>query len=408
MKTHRLKLLLPAVTLALSLISSCSFAATLVVTNLASLGPGTLRQALSDNITLGGGHTIVFSNVTGTIILQGELSVFAPVTILGPGTNVLAVSGNNFTRVFTVTAGPTFISDLTIRNGRAVGGPGQGNQEDGQDGLGGGIWNLNSMLTISNCLVLSNSVVGGVGAERRMGIVGRGGKSMGGGICNSGGTLSVLNTRFEGNESTGGIGGSGLSGAGGSGGEGHGGAIYSTTGTGQIVACTFINNQVSGGQGGFSGGGQHGAGSQGYGGAIYSISPLTILNSTLCGNAANGGMGGNGMGSGSSYGGGIYSISTLNLHSCTIVSNTALSLSTDFGGGIYGGGDTGITNCTIAFNQSDNGGGLQGAATLANTIVARNSATNGPDGNGFLFNSQDYNLIENTNGMTLLGTLTHV
>ncbi|HEX5221115.1 MAG TPA: choice-of-anchor Q domain-containing protein, partial [Verrucomicrobiae bacterium] len=47
-------------------------------------------------------------------------------------------------------------------------------------------------------------------------------------------------------------------------------------------------------------------------------------------------------------------------------------------------------------------------ATLANTIVARNSATNGPDGNGFLFNSQDYNLIENTNGMTLLGTLTHV
>src|SRR5689334_14296522 len=100
MKTPQLKFsLLPAVTLALSLTSAQTFAATLVVTNLASLGPGTLRQALSDNITLGGGNMIVFSNVTGTITLQGELSVVSPVTIRGPGTNILAVSGNNLGRV---------------------------------------------------------------------------------------------------------------------------------------------------------------------------------------------------------------------------------------------------------------------------------------------------------------------
>jgi len=407
MKTHRLKLYF-LLALAFLATSFSSFAAILVVTNLASLGPGTLRQALSDNITLGGGNTIVFSNVTGTITLQGELSVLAPVTIRGPGANVLTVSGNNSVRGFTVAAGPTFIGDLTIRNGRVIGAPGQGGQQDGQDGLGGGIYNLNSALTVSNCIVLSNSVVGGVGADRQMGTVGKGGKGMGGGIYNSGGTLLVLNTRFEGNQSTGGRGGFGQSNAGGPGDDGYGGAVYTSVGTGQISACTFVNNQATGGQGGgVSGGNQPGPGAPGYGGAIYSVSPLTIANSTLSGNSANGGAAGNGVGSGNCYGGGIYSISTLSLYTCTVVSNTALSSSTDFGGGVFAGSDTGITNCTIAFNQSDTGGGLQGAAILANTIVARNSASIGSDANGF-FNSQDYNLIQNTNGTTLSGITTHV
>ncbi|MEO5804021.1 MAG: hypothetical protein ABIR24_10870, partial [Verrucomicrobiota bacterium] len=127
-----------------------AFGATLVVTNLASLGPGTLRQALSDNLTLGGGNTIIFSNnVTGTITLQGGLTVNAPVTILGPGTNVLAISGNNITRIFSVTVGPALISGLTIRNGRVV--ESDGNQmQNGGDAVGGGIFNQ-STLTLSNC-----------------------------------------------------------------------------------------------------------------------------------------------------------------------------------------------------------------------------------------------------------------
>lgn len=409
MKTHRSKLaLLLAFTLCLLLTSPGAFAAILVVTNSASLGPGTLRQALSDNIALGGGNTIVFSNVTGTITLQGELSVLAPVTILGPGTNILAINGNNSVRVFTVTAGPTLISDLTIRNGRAGGANGQGGQQDGQDGLGGGIYNLNSVLTLSNCMVLSNSVVGGVGADRQNGIVGKGGKGLGGGICNSGGNLSLVATVFGGNQSTGGRGGFAMNNAAGPGDDGYGGAIYSSTGTGQISRCTFIYNQVTGGQGGGSGsGGQPGAGGQGYGGAVYSVSPLTIASSTLSGNSANGGAAGNGIGSGSSQGGGIYSISSLSLYSCTIVSNTALSFSTDFGGGILAGSDTGMTNCTIAFNQSDTGGGIHGTAALANSMVAGNTASTGPDFNGTI-NSQDYNLIQNTNGTTFLGTTTHV
>lgn len=412
MKTHRLKLfLLPAVTFALSLVSPKSLAATLVVTNLASLGPGTLRQALSDNITLGGGNTIVFSNVSGTITLQGELSVLAPVTILGPGSNVLAVSGNNLSRVFTVAAGPTLISDLTIRNGRLVGATGQGGQQNGQEVWGGGVYNLNGALTLSNCVVLSNSVVGGVGAARQMGTVGRGGHASGGGVANVNGTLSLLSCVFGGNQATGGRGGFATQNGAGFGGDGQGGAVYTSTGTGFISACSFMNNQSSGGLGGAIGGdGQAGTGGSGYGGSVYSVSPLLVRGTTISGSSATGGNAGDGTGNvaGGGYGGGIYSISTLSLFSSTIVSNTALGLGTDSGGGVFGGSDTGLTNCTIAFNQSDTGGGLQGTATLANTIVARNSASTGPDANGFLFNSQDYNLIENTNGMTLQGTLTHL
>lgn len=154
-------------------------AVTLVVTNLASLGPGTLRQALSDNQSLGDGNTIVFSNnVTDTITLQGELSVNSPVTIRGPGANVLAISGNQLSRIFSVTAGPTFISDLTIRNGRVAGS--DGNQmQNGDDASAGGILNLSS-LTLSNCVVLSNSVFGGNGGPSAQGTVGRGGKAYGG------------------------------------------------------------------------------------------------------------------------------------------------------------------------------------------------------------------------------------
>src|SRR5438552_9956145 len=84
-----------------------AYAGTLTVTTLADNGPGSLRQALSDNTSLGGGNAIIFSNiVSGTITLSSaELTVAASVIIRGPGTEVLAISGNKIRRVFTVTAG---------------------------------------------------------------------------------------------------------------------------------------------------------------------------------------------------------------------------------------------------------------------------------------------------------------
>ena len=73
-----------------------SQAANLLVYNTNNSGAGSLRQAIADNTALGGGNTIIFSNVVaGTITLtSGELLITKNVTILGPGANVLAVNGN--------------------------------------------------------------------------------------------------------------------------------------------------------------------------------------------------------------------------------------------------------------------------------------------------------------------------
>ena len=387
--------------------------ATLVVTNLATIGPGTLRQALADNFNLGGGHTVVFSNLTGTITLAAELTVNAPVTIRGPGTNVLAVSGNNLFRVFTVIGGPTLISDLTIRDGRVTGTPGQGRQQDGADGQGGGIHNLNSALTISNCLVLSNSVVGGVGAERQNAVVGRGGKGMGGGIHNEGGVLRLINTSLGGNQAQGGTGGGANNGNAGEGGDALGGAIYTLTGTNQVIACNLADNVARGGEGGSSGGnGSGGFGGNGQGAGIYNQSVGIIWKSTLHHGSAVGGVGGTGNttgANGSGYGGGIYVVSELALQSSTIASNSASGSATDWGGGLFNASTDflNITNSTIAGNQADAGGGLYGSANLANTILAANTAGTAPDVQGTI-TSLDYNLIQNAAGATLLGATDHV
>src|SRR5262245_20637224 len=70
-------------------------AATLFVTNNNDAGAGSLRQAIQDNLTAGGNQTIQFGPaVTGTITLLSQLSISVNVSIVGPGTGVLNVSGN--------------------------------------------------------------------------------------------------------------------------------------------------------------------------------------------------------------------------------------------------------------------------------------------------------------------------
>src|SRR6516225_8645763 len=75
------------------LFASRAFSGELLVFNNNDSGDGSLRQAiLLSNADSGGGDTIVFTNVSGTILLtSGELLVTAYVTILGPGPGNLAV-----------------------------------------------------------------------------------------------------------------------------------------------------------------------------------------------------------------------------------------------------------------------------------------------------------------------------
>ena len=108
------------VTMVVLSLASRAFAVDLLVYNKNDSGAGSLRQAISDNNALSGGNTIVFSNtVTGTITLTGgQLSISKNLTLMGPGANVLAVSGNNAGRVFLVTnAAIVSISGLTVSNG---------------------------------------------------------------------------------------------------------------------------------------------------------------------------------------------------------------------------------------------------------------------------------------------------
>ncbi len=97
-------------------------------------------------------------------------------------------------------------------------------------------------------------------------------------------------------------------------------------------------------------------------------------------------------------GGGAYD-GTLN--NCTLTRNSAR-----YGGGASGGT---LNNCTLTGNQAlgtfGSGGGAEGS-TLNNCIIAGNSATSGIDVIGTL-NSLDYNLIQDTNGATITGVITH-
>jgi hypothetical protein len=150
----RIKLSLATLVLALlSIWSTRITAATIAVTNTADSGAGSLRAALA---SAANGDMIDATGVSGTITLtSGELSITNGVSINGPGRANLAIDGNfpNTTnRVFHITNATTVsISGLTITNG------------NNHDGGGGGIQNIQSTLTLSNCSLVGNSANPGGG-----------------------------------------------------------------------------------------------------------------------------------------------------------------------------------------------------------------------------------------------------
>jgi CSLREA domain-containing protein len=170
-----------------------------------------------------------------------------------------------------------------------------------------------------------------------------------GGILNYG-NLTVSNSTISGNSSSG---------------------IGNNGGTLTVSNSTISGNTSSGGGGGISNGG---------------TGTVTVSNSTISGNT-------------SIFGGGISNGGTLTVNDSTISGNSGRE-----GGGIYNpSGTLRVSNSTISGNSSDFGGGIttnpdNSTATLANTIVAGNSATNaGPDAEG-TFTSQGYNLIGTPDG----------
>ena len=115
------------------------------VTNNNDAGAG--LAAPGDRQRGGWGHCRVRRRVTGTITLTtGFLEINKNLTIQGPGANVLAVSGNNASKVFVIDAANT-VSIPGLPCGIGTG------------ALGSGIENHGN-LTLTDVAVINNGVVG--------------------------------------------------------------------------------------------------------------------------------------------------------------------------------------------------------------------------------------------------------
>ncbi|HZE57649.1 MAG TPA: choice-of-anchor Q domain-containing protein [Chthoniobacterales bacterium] len=367
---------------ALSCVSSS--ASTLIVTSSADTGAGSLRATISAAVS---GDVIQFDpSLNGQVILlASELSVTRELKIDGPGADQLAISGGNRIRIFSATA-PLTLTGLTLKNGF---------------GDGGALFVLRSRATVIGCNFTENSAP----------------NKLGGAIYYPGSPLELTNCKFLRNTASG---------------FGLGGALFGSRGVSVTMTdCTFTENSADNG------------------GAIYANGPLTLLRCNFTGNsiptdgiagavyndyltvitrcvfAANstgeGGEGGalfigdgiirdslianNKVGSGyQAQGGAIWNFGTLRIENSTIANN--LSGAQSQGAGIYNDGALTLDNSTISGNSaglSSMGAGVfnedgDGATmSVANTIIARNSAPAGPDIFG-TFISRGYNVIGDTSG----------
>lgn len=123
----------------------------------------------------------------------------------------------------------------------------------------------------------------------------------------------------------------------------------------------------------------------------YRNAVLRVYESTIISNTTSG------------AGGGIWNEGNVIVVNSTIAKNVVIrDTSASYGGGIYHAGNgLKLINTTIAYNEGGyKGGGVYGGAILQNTIIANNSADEGPDLMG-TFTSVGYNLIGDTTFATI-------
>ena len=316
----------------------------------------TLREAISAAAANGAGIQFAPS-VTGTITINnGELVISAPITIAGPGADVLTLDAGLTSRVFLIanSTGSVSISGLTISNGMAP--------TTGSDGVGmGGCIYIAGTAFFSHCTI------------------------------NGGMATSQVNASSTG--------------------LGYGGGIY-VTGTSEpefshevdLDSCTISGNSAVGGHGNF----QHAHGGSAFGGGIYVEAaqpnidngvgqPGTVhaTNCTFSGNSATGGGGGfrssfaPGGDGGNAEGGAIDSYGSVVLTACTITDNHAVP-------GQGGGGTTRGNDGTATAAGIKNGASTSAGFSVLGTLIAKNISPS-PDTSG-AFESQGYNLIGNGDG----------
>ncbi len=402
------------------------------------------NSIISDNVTMNTGGDSYGGGIentdTGTLTVTNSIISDNKVTAIGSDSFSGGIDNDGRLTVTNSTFSNNSSSSDQVGKGGSIYNDGtlivtnstfSNNSSSGdKDGEGGGIYN-ESTLTVTHSTFSNNSASSG-------------GTSFGGGIDNtSTGTLMVTTSTFSGNSASGkkdGQGG-GIDNEGkltvthsifsdnkasGSGDTGFGGGIYNyRTGTLMVTTSTFSGNLASGMKSAQGGGIDNEGkltvtqstfsndkviGITSFGGGIDNIRTGTVVvtNSTFSGNSASGKPGG--------QGGGIDNDGKLTVITSTFWSNTA-SGGSDFGGGgisfdgVNKDSFTTVRFCTLYGNTSSAGGGIwvdptgSSALTISSSIVAANSAHDGPDISGSLI-SGGYNLLQNVAGVTGLSPTT--
>ena len=134
-------------------LASPAGAATFTVSNLNDSGAGSLRQAITDANVASGADTIDFGpGVTGTITLGSDFpQITESLTIVGPGSETLALSGAGSHHVFSLDTGgngTVSLSGVTVTN--SVGAAGTGD--------GGAIDAVNTTVILDEVVLTNNAI----------------------------------------------------------------------------------------------------------------------------------------------------------------------------------------------------------------------------------------------------------
>jgi len=292
---------------------------------------GTLRWAVNNAVS----NDIISFDTNqispgSIIVIDEQIVIDKNLTIIGPGADYLTISGDNKDRVFDIkTDSEVCISGLRISDGRGAWGGGINNSGD---------------LYLEYCIIENNLSA-----------------FEGGGIYNDGDLeidhSTITNNRTEDNEYW----------------AGDGAGIYSSDGTDVIIRYSTISSNICGDHIGDN------AGSGGNGGGIYGLTQalINLTNCTISGNSTGDSSSPDGR---AGRGGGIYNVGVVRLSNCTIANNQAGSDPSlqGRGGGIW------------SYGTLDGG---HAAVDARNSIIADNTAAEGPNLYGGVLWSKGCNLI---------------
>ncbi|HEX6189236.1 MAG TPA: choice-of-anchor Q domain-containing protein, partial [Pyrinomonadaceae bacterium] len=198
---------------------------TATVMTAATIGAGSFREAVDYpfNDYINFDSNFFNANSPRTITVSGDVVINRPVTINGPGANLLTLDANNSGRNFLIGSGTVNLSGLRLYRG------------NGQGFLGGGIFiGGGATLNASNIIVESGTTT-----------------SSGGGIANLG-TLNLTGSTVKGSSA------------------GTGGALFTAQGATSTVTATAIFGNTA----------------TSVGGGVYNEGASTFNNSTIANNTA--------------------------------------------------------------------------------------------------------------------------